>query len=493
MSGPAWQALTGLPAWEITQIPRDDEPRPESPASDAADRGAVRRVQALAAAYQRGAPTVFGWIRDQAGGPVRVMAAGPGLMAAADGGGETVLTLPAGARARPLSPGGGASLFTALGCWVPVGIITDALLADPGQDREPGARRAAGRLPPSLEEALLGSWPLPFGWIVIAEPVAGGQLRDMVSQVALAQLSAQRYDSPRARLTARRAEGRHAELRRAAATGLWHIRLLAGGETPDAAAQVAGLLCASADLDGLPYALVPAADCGAIWEILGGSGPPGTLAGPSGNRHGLLHDVMAMQPAADTAPHGGPGSPLAGQSAAVRSGNSPDDEDPGPEFPCAGSSQLLAALARPPAREVPGIQFVLRPDFDVTPETGPGALDGPPNRHLAGSSLMPGLPGSQRKPLTEPTTTAPGMVRRPFSGPVRADSGCRPTRERALSAATSTAELDRPHPGRRPRPSPSDSREWRPPTALTTTRPGTEGRPSSAPKRLNRRPARQIM
>jgi DNA helicase HerA-like ATPase len=29
----------------------------------------------------------------------------------------------------------------------------------------------------------------------------------------------------------------------------------------------------------------------------------------------------------------------------------------------------VAALARPPARELPGIRFVLRPDFDVTPET----------------------------------------------------------------------------------------------------------------------------
>ena len=203
MSGPAWQALTGLPAWEITQIPRDDEPRPQSPASDRADRGAARRVQALAAACRRGAPVAFGWIRDRAGGRVRVIAAGPGLMAAADAD-EMVLTLPAAARARPLPPGGGASLFTALGCWIPVGIIADALLADPGQDREPGAGRTAGRLPPSPEEALLGSWPLPFGWIVIAEPVAGGQLRDMVSQVALAQLAAQRHDSPRAQLEARR-------------------------------------------------------------------------------------------------------------------------------------------------------------------------------------------------------------------------------------------------------------------------------------------------
>jgi uncharacterized protein len=367
MSGPAWQALTGLPAWEITQIPRRDAPRPESASGDQGDHGAAQRMQALAAAYQRGAPTVFGWVRDRAGGRVRVIAAGPGLAAAVDGTGETVLTLPAGARAWPLPAGGAASLFTSLSCWTPVGIIADSLLADSGQ--EPGARRTGGMLPPSLEEALLGSWPLPFGWVVIADPVTDGQLRDLVSQVALAQLAAERHDSPRARLAARRAEGRHGELRRAAATGLWHIRLLAGGDSPDAAAQVAGLLCASADLDGLPYALIPAPVCGALTEILGGTGQPATLAEPGRNGHGLLQDVMAMQPAAGTDPYGRPASPPAGLPAAGGTRNLPDEEDPGPDFPCAGSTRLLAALARPPAREVPGIRFALRPDFDVTPET----------------------------------------------------------------------------------------------------------------------------
>ena len=36
--------------------------------------------------------------------------------------------------------------------------------------------------------------------------------------------------------------------------------------------------------------------------------------------------------------------------------------------PFYGSTALLAALARPPEREVPGVRFALRPDFDVTPE-----------------------------------------------------------------------------------------------------------------------------
>src|SRR5215469_9566068 len=90
------------------------------------------------------------------------------------------------------------------------------------------ARDAAGMLPPSLEESLLGSMPGPFGWMVLAEPVADVQLRAMLDEVALAQLAAQRHDSPRAQLAARRTGGRHIELQRAAATGLWHIRLLAG-------------------------------------------------------------------------------------------------------------------------------------------------------------------------------------------------------------------------------------------------------------------------
>src|SRR5262249_13545320 len=34
-----------------------------------------------------------------------------------------------------------------------------------------------------------------------------------------------------------------------------------------------------------------------------------------------------------------------------------------------GSTELLAALVRPPEAEVPGIRFALKPEFDVTPET----------------------------------------------------------------------------------------------------------------------------
>jgi hypothetical protein len=124
------------------------------------------------------------------------------------------------------------------------------------------------------------------------------------------------------------------------------VRLLAGGPAPQAAGQIAGLLCASADLDGLPYALVPMPGCAGLDEVLDGSlvaehNPPAVIGGPPG---------LA------------PGTQLPPSRAR-------DADISAPAWPFHASSRLVAALARPPAREVPGIRFVLWPDFDVTPET----------------------------------------------------------------------------------------------------------------------------
>ena len=116
----------------------------------------------------------------------------------------------------------------------------------------------------------MSAWSGPFAWLVLAEPVTAGQLGDLADEVSLAQLGAQRSDSPPAQLAAQRLSARHAELRQAAATGLWRSASMAGGPAPSAAAQVAGLLCASADLDGLPYALAPVGGCAGLEEILAG-------------------------------------------------------------------------------------------------------------------------------------------------------------------------------------------------------------------------------
>ena len=239
-----------------------------------------------------------------------------------------VLSFPAGARAQPLPPGQAAALLTQMPCWMQLAGVTDSLLAghDPGRPDRPD--RDA---PPSLEDGLMSAWSGPFAWLVLADPVPAGQLGDLTQGVSLAQLGAQRSDSPSAQLAAQRLSARHAELRQADATGLWTVRVLAGGPTPQAAAQVGGLLCASADLDGLPYAVAPVPGCAGLDQILEGA----CVAGP-------------------------------------------DPDDWAPTSPFHASSRLVAALARPPAREVPGVRFVLRPDFDVTPEPAVVGIGGGP-------------------------------------------------------------------------------------------------------------------
>ncbi|HEV3291581.1 MAG TPA: hypothetical protein VG123_21580, partial [Streptosporangiaceae bacterium] len=337
MNDGAWQVLVGLQAWQITEFPRRPHARQNSaPDQDRADLGATQRLQALVSAFHYGAPVGFGWLREHAGGPVRVLAAGPALAGAAGPsclGGADVLTFPAGARAQPLAPGQVPDLLARMPCWMRLAGITDALLAgrsDPG----PVSRDAR----PSLEDGLLSAWSGPFAWLVLAEPVSAGELHDLVAEVSLAQFSTQRSDAPPAQLAAQRLSARHAELRQATATGLWKVRVVAGGPSPSASAQIAGLLCASTDLDGLPYALAPVPGCAGLAESL------------------RVHAELTQR------------APL------PRVRDEPDI--PSPAAPFYASSRLVAALARPPARELPGIRLVLRPDFDVTPETAVIADDG---------------------------------------------------------------------------------------------------------------------
>ncbi|MGH3289920.1 MAG: ATP-binding protein, partial [Streptosporangiaceae bacterium] len=160
-----------------------------------------------------------------------------------------------------------------------------------------------------LEECLLAVWPGAFGWLLVAEPVASAEISAMAEQAESFQGEAHRL-----RL-------RHDELRQGRSTGLWRVRLAAGGADADAAARVAGLVCASADLAELPYAVAPAdGDASDLPELMQGSGP------------------------------------------------APADGDAATGDPWYASTELVAALARPPEREIPGVRLALPPDFDVTQE-----------------------------------------------------------------------------------------------------------------------------
>jgi DNA helicase HerA-like ATPase len=194
---------------------------------------------------------------------------------------------------------------------------------------------------PSLEECLLPAWAGPFGWMVVAEPVRPGDVGGLADEVAgreyLATGMADRF--PERDVEARRLRHRHTELRQGLSTGLWRVHLLAGAADPVSAARVAGLVCASADLRGLPYALAPVgADTTGLRDLLAGAGHP---AAPAATGNGLAGD-----------PSG----------ASIR-------PEPEARWPFHASTELLAALARTPESEIPGVRLALQPDFDVTPET----------------------------------------------------------------------------------------------------------------------------
>jgi DNA helicase HerA-like ATPase len=318
------------PAYRIVELPRLADPHaPDAGRPAGADPGRAQRASALAAAYHAGVAgpgdgtIAFGWLRAVAGGPVRLIAAGRALVGSADAGpGEVLLALPGGARATALPPGRLAGLLDQVGCWRAVAGISDGLLvaADgPGQQRPAGAEGGSGF---SLDQGLLGSWTGPFGWLVVAQPVAPARLQAVAAEAGrrqrLAEGSADRF--PERAVQARRLKERQAELQRGVSSGLWRVTIMAGGEEAASAARVAGLLCASADLAGLPYRLCPGPEQGA--------------------------------PAASALEPGGDAVPAA---------------------PFYGSSEFLAALAQPPGAEVPGVRLALRPEFDVTPERLAGA------------------------------------------------------------------------------------------------------------------------
>ncbi len=336
----AWAGLSELTGYRVTEIPRrPDSGTAEAPQPPPTDAGRTQRAAALAAAYHAAAyhagaeserrdagALAMGWVRHRSGGPVHFLVAGAALVGS--GGDQpdqdVFLTLPGGARARPLPAGALATLMAQLPSWRTIGGISDGLLAE-------AERRAAGLPPPSMEECLLAVWPGPFGMLLVAEPLGAAQISRLADEMAHRErMSTGNSDRfPDRALATRRLHLRHAELRKGTSTGLWRVRLLAGGSDPDAAARVAGLVCASADLAELPYTISP--------------GRPPARSLPE-----LLPD-----------PGFGPEQASAAEDAVL-------------SYPFHASTELVATLSRPPEREVPGIRLALQPDFDVTQEIAGG-------------------------------------------------------------------------------------------------------------------------
>ena len=88
----AWQALTELSAYRITEIPRRDVGEADTSGTQPADQGRTQRLAALIAAYHAGAvraeadPLAIGWVRHRTGGPVQLLTGGPALIGSQDAG-----------------------------------------------------------------------------------------------------------------------------------------------------------------------------------------------------------------------------------------------------------------------------------------------------------------------------------------------------------------------------------------------------------------------
>lgn len=313
-----WDVVRGLPVCRLLEVPRRD-------AADGRDEWRDQRLAALVSAYHAGGePVLVGWRRARPSGPTEVFVGGSGLLADRDGDAAT-LSLPAGGRGVMVPQG---ITEDSMAHWVRIGAVSDGLLVDDLLARD-GQPDESAR--PSLEDGLLSVWMQPFAWMLVAEPMTAPETERLADDLADRQQHAQSMAemSPEYAVTAVRMERRHREVRQAATSGLWRVHLMAGAATPRDAARVAALVCASADLSRLPYALVP-----------------------------------------------------------------------GAEGPFEASTQLVAALARPPVREVAGVRFAMRPEFDVTPESdaAPGrrARAGVPlghvldrNRREVGSLTLP--------------------------------------------------------------------------------------------------------
>lgn len=274
---------------------------------------------ALAAAHAElsaagpGAGLAVAWDRLGHGRRVRVLIGGTPRFPAVTVSGESPVAVmyPPGTIARQVDSASVREQWQRLPAWTRCTGRADALWL-PQRPTADGRSRRGGF------EDYVAHLPDRFVWLILAFPVPVPQVDDELAdlEVRLPRLRT-REDSEPARIAVQRGESRYRELSRTRAAGLWHVHVLVGGADTAAALRAAGLLCSAADLDELPYVLTPQPISGGAEQIWS--------------------------------------TPVTGR-------------DDGDRSPFVADAELLAALARPPRRELPGIRTVEAVGFDLTPE-----------------------------------------------------------------------------------------------------------------------------
>lgn len=294
---------------ELPRVPREEHDKER-------DSTVAQRTAALFTSNVADDAIAVGWLREAGSRAISVLAGGRSLVNKSGTAGESHTE--ALDRAVNLPPGacGSSRTFTeihdrldGLASWVRIGGVADSLSVGERDPTDSPVPR------PSLDDAV-SAWQRSFAWMVVALPIERTQV--MREGEALARriplLRSKAANSEQYAIDLERQEARYRELQRTELTGLWTIHLLVGGPDRKSALRFASLLCGCLDLERLPYTLRPESQTGNLDSLLGTS----TVDGSS---------------------------------------------------PFRGSTELLAALAIPPRRELPGVRLRPRPTFDVTPET----------------------------------------------------------------------------------------------------------------------------
>jgi uncharacterized protein len=276
-----------------------------------ADPTGAQLLAALVGAHAGGGTVAMAWVRRRGNDPVEVILGGDPALGITDG--PQVRPLyPPGSRGERLSAHEVAALLAGFPVWLRCGGVSDALTAAP-----PDAPVAEAR--GTFEDYVAHLGRTPFAWLVVGEPVTRAALRVEMEDLAdaIPRLRDRHDGSEADRVELERRQARYRELAQAETAGLWRVHVLVGGADEDAARRTAALLCSASELVRLPYTLRPGADCGSFEKTLQDGYDDGAFGAS----------------------------------------------------PFQATSELLAAIARPPSKELPGIRLVAPSTFDVTPES----------------------------------------------------------------------------------------------------------------------------
>jgi DNA helicase HerA-like ATPase len=302
--------LDGLEYHRLLAVPRRSEDRDRPDPTPAQLFASLTGAHATFSALEPADPSAMLamlWVRPAGEPQIRFLVGGRPFFPPAGprrGPAPGPLLYPPGATGEPARGDEVDALLGGLPHWVRCHGLADALWDPEAAGSEP--RRG------SFDDHAAGLLE-PFAWLVLAEPLAHEVLEDQLTRLT-ARIPGlrQRENTEAARLELERAQSRFRELTRARSSGIWDVRVVVGAASPPTAVHAASLLCSASDLEGLPYVLIPE------WRPV------------------PLQDALTALPDGDA--------------------------------PFIGSTELLAALARPPARELPGIRLVVPHRFDVTPE-----------------------------------------------------------------------------------------------------------------------------